>query len=422
MLNLLLSNAISFTLLTYLGNNLLETKEIRKFKQNQVCFIFIIILTLLNGENVNLYNTLNLTIGYLIYILYIYTSKLSKKLIVLLSFIVSNALGEVLSASLSNLFFELNSASDITSIYYTLAILLSGIITYFFLMLYTKVIKFSYWGELPRYAYIITVLPITTMLFMMNIQDYFYLLRNHEILVIILFGLLISNFAFVFVFLKTVSTLKLKNELEIAKLENKNIDFKYELLNAQYKANYSFMHDTIRSIMKMQSLLDKGDIAQFKNELLNLNKDMIRGLNIVNSNSSIISPIINFRLKEMLKNKIDFKSVIEYTDFSFLDIYEQRYIFDTLLEIGMLQCKTSDEKSNLMILKTKQLYHQVIIQLLTTHSNVEQSDDFNLLYEKLSEIVIKHNGKISFENINQNDSDSLIIMFTTNQKDSNNLK
>lgn len=411
--NLFLSNTISFFLLTYLGNSLLEIKKMNKRTHILIYFLCVIFLTFLNGRNVNLYNTLNLTFGYIIYLLCVYNSSIIKKVLVLLSFILFNAIGEILAASILNVFLGLNATSNISSFQYTVAILLSTIIICLFLTLFIKIIKFSYWGDLPKYTYLITILPITTFFLLINIQDYFYLLRKHEMLVFTMIGLLISNFVIVFIFLKTTSSLKLKNELEMTKIEKKSIDFKYELLNSQYKANYSFMHDTIRAIMKMESLLANERYAEFKSELQSLNNRMLRGLNIVNSNSSIISPIINFRLEEMLNNDIDFKSVIEYTDFTFLDIYEQRYIFDTLLEIGMLQCNNSNTK--LIILKTKKLYQQIIIQLITARTNAIDSENYVLLYNKLSEIVYKNNGKMSHEDIDNNSS-SFVIIFDINNK------
>lgn len=202
MLNLLISNAISFSLLTYLGNNLLESREMSNYKRILVYLVFVTSLTLLNGEIVNLYNTLNLTIGYLLYLLCMYKSKIQKILIVLFSFILFIAIGEVLAASISNLFLGLNSLSNISTFQYTLAILLSETIIFLFLFLYIRLIKFSYWEDLPKYAYLIIILPITTVLLLVNIQDYFYLLRNNILLVLILIGLLVSNFVVVFVFLR----------------------------------------------------------------------------------------------------------------------------------------------------------------------------------------------------------------------------
>lgn len=416
MINLFLSNVISFFLLSYLGDTLLEVREEKKLFKFPYLLLIVIFLTLLNGETIDLYNTVNLTLGYLFFLMFKYKSKPQKKVIILCCFALFNALGEVLSASISNLIWGLNSTSDIASLQYTFAIVLSGLITFLFIKLYIKIINFSYWDELPKYTFLITILPITTMLLLVNIQDYFHLLRTQRMLVLILIGLLISNFIIVFAFLQIINTLNLRNELEKTKIEKQSTEYKYDLLNSQYKANYAFIHDTIREIMKIQSFLDKGEYTKFKNTLLELNKSMLRRLNIINSNSSIISPIINFRLKELLKNNIDFKSVIEYTDFTFLDIYEQRFIFDTLLEIGMLQCKSSNDTMKLIILKTKMIQRQVIIQLLTTHDEIEDKKKFDLLYNKLSEIVYRHNGKISFENMNNTDTDSLILIFNVSHK------
>lgn len=410
MLNLLLSNALAFFVLTILANALLEIRDFSKYKHLLLYVVFVVFITLINGENVNPCSTIRLSIGYFIYLLCNYKARLLKIAIIYLSFIVFNAFGEILSGNICNLFFDLKP-SDISTLHYSFAIILSQFFNYCFVVLEIKIIRFSYWGDLPKYIYLIIILPVTTILLLVsvNVKYYYILFREERLFILILLGLLISNFVVFFVFLKTVNAINLKKEFEIMKLEKKSLDYKYELLNAQHKANYSFMHDSIRSCMKIQSLLDKGEYGQFKDELLRLNKSMLKRFNMINSNLSVVSPIINFKLKDILEKNIDFKSVIEYNDFTFLDIYAQRSIFDILVDIGMLR-QGSHDKPKEVILKEKKLNRHVLIQLLTTHEDIQSTDEFTSLYEKLSDIVHNCEGEISFE-ILDNKSDSLVILF-----------
>ena len=57
----------------------------------------------------------------------------------------------------------------------------------------------------------------------------------------------------------------------------------------------------------------------------------------------------------------------------------------------------------------------MLIQLLTTHEDIQSTDEFTSLYEKLSDIVHNCEGEISFE-ILDNKSDSLVILFRINFK------
>lgn len=414
MFNLCIANGISFLLLSYLGKHLLEVRfSSKKFHFTSI-IIFVLVLTLINGvDKVTIKNTLILTIGYFLFLILNYKSSLVKITIVLVAYIIFYAVGEIIIASLLNTLTGLNSFSSRSSLLFTTAIILVGALTYLLSKLLIKIIKFSYWKKLPKYTYLITILPITTMLLILNINDYFYLLRKNLILILILIGLLISNIIIIFIFLKTINYLEIKNELTIIKEQKRYTELRYQILDQQFKTNYTFMHDTIRSLIKIENLIDR-DTEEFKDELSKLNTKMIRGLNIVNSNSSVISPIINFRLKDMLKSNIDFKSVIEYTDFYFIDIYDLRCMFDILLDYGIIQCNNTNNEEKIMILKTKQLEKQIVIQLLYSSKNGTNTTYDSQNLENLSHIVEKYSGLMSCESLdNEADIESLIIIFNS---------
>lgn len=414
MLNLFIANGISFLLLSYLGENLLEyrfaTRKIHYISMTLLVFV----LTVINGvDEVTITNTLLLTLGYFLFLLLNYKTSFVKTIIVLVTYMICYAVGEIIIASFLNALTGLNSFSSRSSLLFTTAIVLVGGLTFLLSTIFIKITRFSYWRKLPKYTYLITVLPITTMLLILNIDDYFYLLRNNRVLILILIGLLLSNMIIIFVFLKTINFLEIKNELEITKAEKHYSELKYQILNQQFKTNFTFMHDTIRSLLKIENLIGKNNEG-FKAELSRLNKEMLRGLNIVNSNSSVISPIINYRLKDMLKSHIDFKSVIEYTDFYFIDIYDLRAIFDTILDYGIIQCDNSNNEAKIIILKTKQIEKQIVIQLLYSHNHMIPPNTYSQNYEKISFIIKRYNGIISCESIDNDSSiESLIIVFNT---------
>lgn len=408
MINIFLANMISFYILTLLGASLFKYRIENQVVRIILYFSMVIINTFLNGVSITILTTTILTIFYIVYIVILFRITLKKFAIMFFFYISSSAVSEVLSANLMNFFSDLRSG-EINSWKYTFAVLLSGVITYFMTKIFIKMLNNSDLNFLPKYTYAIFILPITTMALILNIGEYFILFKSNKILLIILIGLIASNFITIFIFLKFAETSKLETELLNTKKEKELSDIKYEVLNNQFTSNYYFLHDTIRELNKILNINQSDD--DLKMQLLYLNTKLIKGLNVINSNSSILSPILNYKLNEIIDNKIDFKNVIEYNDFTFIDIYVQRELFTLLLDIAIHQCKKVNYDKRLAILKTKKMGKQIIIQLITVHYSFDEI--ITHILNQLNKLVKNSNGIVSYESdFNQNYDDSFLIVFT----------
>lgn len=407
MYNLIISNTISFSILTYIGLGLLKKRNIHKHYFVFFYIIFSLFTTLCTYISISSVSTLILTISYLLYLITLFHGSLKRFALIFLYFISASAVAEITAANLVNLMFTLGP-EDINTARYTVAIIISGVLSFTMSKLFVDIFKSYDLKILPKYTYLILILPITTMALILDVQMYFDIIKYNVIFIFVLLGLLISNYITISVFLKFANATKAEKELLKVKKENELSNAKYELLNNQFNTNYYFLHDTVRSLMKLiNSNLNNSDI---KKELYDLINKLVKGLNIINTNSTIVSPILNYKLSEILENKIDLKTVIEHNDFTFIDTYTQRELFSILLNMAIEQCKNLKSENRLVILKTKKIGQQVIIQLLFTHS--EFSNYTRQLYIKLEKNVKLAKGTLSYHPLYfNNENDSLIIVF-----------
>ena len=408
----ILSNILSFLILTCINNRLLKKRFYDKRIDIIVFILTIIILTLINGFTISILSTLTITISYALYTFVIYTGSLKKVLIILFSFMMINAVSEIFSANIMNWLLNINSISDMYTYQYVFAILLANLISFLFSLLFMKIMQFTHWKYLPKFSYLLIVLPITTLLLILNLNNYFSLFKDNYFLIFIFLGLIFSNLVTIFVFVKVLEYIQIEKELIKVKAEKNVSDIRYTVLNTLYNSNFNFIHDTIRKLFKLENLLTDELNNDFKRELLSINNYMLKELNIINSNSTLIGSILNYKLDEIIESNIDFKSVIEYNDFSFLDVYDQRQIFSILLELGIKHCTFTNKLEKNLILKTKELDTHIVIQLLMTHSDFHKTTEFTQGYKTLKNIVTSYSGDISFQESYSEDVDSLVIVFS----------
>lgn len=75
--------------------------------------------------------------------------------------------------------------------------------------------------------------------------------------------------------------------------------------------------------MKIQNNLSAKDFNMIKFEISKLNQDILKNFNLINTSSNVVGPILNSFAECLNENNITYKSVLEYENFSFLEINEQ---------------------------------------------------------------------------------------------------
>lgn len=397
MFNLILSYSLSLLTLTYLGNSLLKKRYHYRLVQSMIfifCVFCFFLVLFLYGVEISSYKTYIITVSCLVYLLWVYKDQTIKKLIIFIFFILDDFVSEVLSTICLLLTSVLNEKSTINSFHYTVAVFVS----FFFLLslanVLIKLIKILNWEHIPKYIYIIFILPLSTISLIFCLHNYLYFIINDYIFIIILLGLIVSNYITIYLFLKIVNGIKKMKDLDKIKNEKKLLDLKYDIINNQYNSSFYFMHDLIREFMKAEKYLNHNDYETFKSEMIKINRKMLKEFNMINSNSIIISPLLNYNRNDFVENNIEFKAVIEYNDFSFLNTYTQCTLFNMLLDLSINQCKKVIDNDRIIILKTKKLQNNVVIQVIFTHN--QPSKELTSSLVELENLLKKYNSKVSF--------------------------
>lgn len=104
-----------------------------------------------------------------------------------------------------------------TFVWYVFGIVISIIISILFTFVYVYLlnnIKFHYF---PKYAWLIFILPIITIVLLIDVDDYFKLFNSHINIFVNIIGLALSNLTLFIIFLFAINSTNIKLELQIEK-------------------------------------------------------------------------------------------------------------------------------------------------------------------------------------------------------------
>lgn len=106
---------------------------------------------------------------------------------------------------------------NVLSFGYVFGIVISIIISILFTFVYVYLlnnIKFHYF---PKYAWLIFILPIITIVLLIDVDDYFKLFNSHINIFVNIIGLALSNLTLFIIFLFAINSTNIKLELQIEK-------------------------------------------------------------------------------------------------------------------------------------------------------------------------------------------------------------
>lgn len=391
MMNMLFGNILLLLNLLYFSSNMME----KRYKNNALFILTIVLSTLFlavrSYPNMETLGTLVMAVCYLVFVCFFFIGSLQKKLGLILYFVVTSSFSDLIAANIMNLFFDLKS-SDINSLLYTFALLLSNVIN--FGLLFTTC-KFFYIKEhisLPKSVYLLFVFPIITLVYLHNLNTHFETFRNDTVSMIFVFGLLISNAIVVYVFYEVIKTIELKKEI-------KSIKLKYDTLHTLYENNFNFLHDTSRKIDNLYGYLQKNEFDEISHEIESLKLDLLKKFNIINSNSSLVSSILNYRLEDIINYNVVVKTDIFYNDFSFLPINCQLELFSLIINMGIDTCIESKQEKTIFILKVESKGCKVILSFKYTDT-IKTNQDILDLKKQLESIHFDNCSYIDIQKSN----------------------
>ncbi len=355
MINITLTNFFQILIVDYVANKLFS-KKCPKIERLIIIVVCSSILTLFNYFGPNVY-------GSLIYVLvtfalvYISSSvTIVEGLMIAILQFINVSIGEFIAMSILSFITGLNKATDISSSPYTIALVFSLLFTYllshFSIRFFDLKKKYEF-----KYNQLTLVLPFITFLLILNIKDYFLLTRSYPIIIVIIIGLLSSNFIMLYLFFQSIKSIQLETELEISKNKMKLSKSYINLLNEQYENNFNYIHSLLHDIHLINEsykIKELNDIAT-KIDL---------HFNSMLTNSLALSTVLNRNMDSIDKNKIKVRTTV-YEPFLNIDFEKKVAFFEELIKVGIDNCIDSQMEDRILIIQIKRINHLLVIRFVT---------------------------------------------------------
>lgn len=411
MMILLIVNALTLGLLIFLGYTLLGLRFESKIYYIFAFLIFVQYFSILYIDGITELELFCIMILYCIYVFVSFKGDALSKSLVLFPFFFIVVLIDMVTVNILSIMHELQGYPYTNTPIYLIVVLILYAIAFTLCYIYINFLKYHKISKIPHYLWIVFVLPTTTMMLLLNLDNYQHLYKSDGMTLLAILGLLISNIIILYIFLKTINAIYYKSELEKIQLKEKYMNSKFELLHNQYDLNFNFLHDVLRTTVQLHILLEEKKYDELDIELHTLTDEIFKKFNTIYTNSIIVNTILNSKLNELRDYKINIKTTIEFNNFTFMILENQIDFFIALIDIGIQSCLLEENIRNL-VLKTNINGTIIIIQLMFPH--VESANKGEILrasYSQLHEIIEKYKGYTSIkENLCQK-MDSMVIIF-----------
>ena len=373
---IILSNIISFLLLTYLAHSFLLPKY-SKIKSLLILVLFFIPLIFITIE----FKYLFILFLYFIVCFLLYKGSFIQKALIIVPFYI-------IQISLELLIFHIQT-------FFNYEIILATLFILFFISIYIYILKYLKRLCSLKYIQFTFIFLFITILWFGDI-DCSYFLSNSTMDLFDLLSIPLLNLLLFIITLLATNYLSLKKQKEL-------FNSKYELLQQHYDYNFKFLHDLLHTCNQLNIQFNNQDYEDAKRILNQLTQTTYKEFNAIYSQSLVLNYVINNHLNTLLENNIDIKTTVE-TTFNYLDLYTQFELFDYLLNLAIKACLINQNK--IIIIKAKEKNNSVFFKITLPYIVIKN----DLLYQSLNKIL----SHITYElNIKEIDSNyiSLLIIF-----------
>lgn len=331
-----------------------------------------------------------------------------KMMVLSVVYFVITMVSELLSSFVVDLIFDLDAQSELYIHKYSIALFISILLCF---LLSNELVSFvcnQFEDDyIPKYVYLVFVLPILTIVLFGNVKDYFSLFNDYKIYVFVLFGLLISNFITIYIFLLSIKSIKWKQKLEISEKEKELLNDKIDLINHDYDNSFIFLHDLLHRCNRLNALVVKNNVKELDKEIQNLYKNCFQKYNMLISNSNALSKVIYLYSSDMIENNITFRSTMEDVEYFNIDNNELISLLSRLLDFAIESCKRV-QNERVIVLSSKRVGGSKIMQIKFSSSK----NDLDCLHEtKIKQIFEKYKVKYDYSFDEEQELVSLIMLF-----------
>lgn len=394
---IIISNIISFILISYIANSFLTLK----YSKNKSIIILLLSTTIVCLTNYNGASPLKSIILLAIYFIYIfvqYNGRIIKKVMTIIPYFLIQILSEILVAFCLNNILFIKITRDTSSRGFIFGIFFSYAILTLFVFIYVKILKYIKYEYLPKYTWLAFILPIITIILLVTMGDYFDLLHTNPQTLITIVGLAISNIILFIIFISAINSTNMKHKLQIAKQKEELINSKLDLLSQHYDYNFKFLHNLLHTCSQLNSLFKDSNYVEAINVLNKLSDTAFKEFNAIYSNSFILNYVINNNLNKIIEHNIDIKTVIEYSNFENLDYTTQLHLFEYILKISIDSCIQTNTLNKIIIIKSIKSADRVVLKIL--YSGVISNK--KSIISNFEKILLNAYYKLSIKQIDEN--------------------
>lgn len=410
--NMILSNILNFLIVFYIGKSTLEFKK-RPLIKYIVFYLFIILFQCISNNNgPNHCASIITIINFILLISYNFKCSFHETLLISFFSLVFGSLAEFLSMIIMYFLLDLGPQTSISSITYFLALILSNFIFYIFSNIFIY-LKKTYSPGLPQErSWKILIVPFSTILIFMNISDYYSLVQDNESVLICFIFLVLSNIITLFYFYKLLNSVNLEKQLLEERQLKERTEHEYKLLSNQYNNNYTLLHTLLHSYVDLKNLLNERKYEELSKQIEYLSNKIFNEFNSISTGSLILNILISNKLDTLRKYNIIIRSSILYSDFSFMDLIDQKSFFNTILNLSINECKKNDYNKRVIIISSKLKKNTIYFHIYfpISNDNLYKNNLFQINKE-LNRISLKYNVNFSQNQAKYNNTDIFHVWY-----------
>ena len=375
---IILSNIISFLLLTYLTNSFLSPKY-NKTKSLLIFVLFFIPLIFITIESKYIF----ILFLYFIVCFLLYKGSFIQKVLIIVPFYI-------IQISFEFLIFHIQT-------FFNYEIILAALFILLFISIYIYILKNLKRLYSLKYIKFIFIFPILTILWFGDIDCSYFLFTSTTDLFDLL-SIPVLNLLLFIITLLTTNYISLKKQKEL-------FNSKYELLQQHYDYNFKFLHDLLHTCNQLNIQFDNQNYENAKEILNQLTQTTYKEFNAIYSQSLVLNYVINSHLNTLIENNINIKTTVE-TPLNHLDLQIQFQLFEYLLNFSIESCLKSDQKNKMIIIKSKEQANHLFLKITLPYVAIKK----NIIEYSLNKILFDISYILSIKQIDTNYI-SLLITF-----------
>lgn len=376
---IILSNIISFLLLTYLTNSFLSPK----YNKTKSLLIFVLFFIPLVFITIELKYLFILFLYFIVYFLLYKESFIQKALIIIPFYIIQ--------ISFEFLIFHIQT-------FFNYEIILAALFILFFISIYIYILKNLKRLYSLKYIKFIFIFPILTILWFGDI-DCSYFLSTSTTDLFDLLSIPVLNLLLFIITLLTTNYISLKKQKEL-------FNSKYELLQQHYDYNFKFLHDLLHTCNQLNIQFDNQNYENAKEILNQLTQTTYKEFNAIYSQSLVLNYVINNHLQTLIDNNINIKTDIESNSFNNLDYQLQLQLFDYLLTLTIQSCLSCQNDNKIIILKSKSEINYLLLKVVFSSTTINEKKITN----HLEKILNANSYTVTIKDIDDCNTSLLIVL------------